>query len=103
MELVHGLQKLRDIVKRPIVVTSGLRCVAWNEKQGGSRLSRHLLGQAADIRVEGMSARMLYQYAIKVPVFHGIGVSDEGQFIHVDIRFALARWCYKNGKETAWV
>ncbi len=102
MELVHGLQKLRDIVKRPIVVTSGLRCVVWNEKQGGSRLSRHLLGQAADIRVAGMSARTLFRYAQKIPALRGIGVSDEGNFIHVDVRPVLARWCYENGREVKW-
>lgn len=40
--------------------------------------SQHLLGQAADIQVSGMSARELYAAAKMIPQFRGFGVDDEG-------------------------
>lgn len=44
------LQILRDIIQRPITITSGYRCVPWNTKNGGSKTSNHLFGRATDIK-----------------------------------------------------
>lgn len=48
-DLVDLLERLRDVLARPIVVTSGYRCAAHNEEVGGATKSYHLLGRAADI------------------------------------------------------
>ena len=37
----------------PVMVNSGWRCESHNARVGGSRLSRHLIGCAADIRIGG--------------------------------------------------
>lgn len=34
----------------PVLVNSGYRCVAHNQKVGGVRRSQHLVGEAADVR-----------------------------------------------------
>lgn len=52
---VHILQPLRDFIGRPIIVNSGFRSLQVNRLVGGSATSQHVLGQAADIVVEGMS------------------------------------------------
>jgi hypothetical protein len=49
-----------------------------------------------------MTARQLYAIAAELPQFHGFGVSDEGGFVHVDVREAPARWCYLGERETPW-
>ncbi len=100
--LVAGLQALRDLIQRPIVVLSGCRCPAHNAAVGGTPHSQHVLGKAADIRVSGMTARELYAAATSVPQFHGFGVDDERGFLHVDVRESAARWCYRQGCETPW-
>ena len=47
--LVGMLQRLRDIVKRPITVNSGYRQEAYNAQIGGDKRSGHLRGWAVDI------------------------------------------------------
>lgn len=53
------LDPLREYLDKPVIVTSGYRSAAVNEAIRGSVYSQHMLGEAADIRVAGMSARDL--------------------------------------------
>ena len=46
------LEPARKIYGRPIIITSGYRCPKLNNLVGGVPTSRHLTGQAADLRVE---------------------------------------------------
>ena len=62
-KLVEKLQMLRDLVGKPIVVTSGCRCKAYNKHIGGVSNSPHLLGLAADIQVKGMPIYFLANMA----------------------------------------
>lgn len=100
--LVDGLEELRTVIGRPVIVDDAYRCPVHNAEVGGVAHSQHELGNAADIRVEGMTARQLYAAAAKIPAFHGFGVS-EGDYIHVDVRETPAKWCYDaSGREIAW-
>lgn len=45
------LQPLRELVGRPLIVTSGYRCPALNRAVGGVAHSQHLVGEAADLRL----------------------------------------------------
>jgi uncharacterized protein YcbK (DUF882 family) len=49
------LQPLRDYINRAININSGYRCLKLNELVGGSATSKHVLGQAADFYIEGIS------------------------------------------------
>ena len=44
------LDPLREVYGKPIIVTSGYRCVKLNRAVGGAAKSQHTQGQAADIR-----------------------------------------------------
>ncbi len=101
--LVTGLQSLRDALGKPVVVISGCRCARHNTAEGGARRSMHVAGKAADIRVAGMTARELYAAACQIPQFRGFGVDDSRGFLHVDVRALTARWCYRDGKQVAFV
>lgn len=98
----QALEKLRDIVGKPIVVNSGYRCPQHPVEAAKSEPGMHSKGKAADVHVVGMTARQLYAEAVKIPEFHGFGVDDEGGYIHVDIRETPARWCYSGGHTTKW-
>lgn len=56
------LQPLRDMLGKPIIITSGFRNKLLNQKVGGANNSQHLFGQAADIIVSGMKVEDLYNY-----------------------------------------
>ncbi len=101
--LVDALEELRSVIGEPIIVHDAYRCTAHNTAVCGEPNSRHLTGNAADIEVEGMDARTLYSFIVKVPSIRGVGVSDKHNFVHVDIRTESARWCYDtNGRSCKW-
>lgn len=59
------LQPLRDKLRRPIIVTSGYRCPELNKLVGGAKNSQHVLGQAVDIQVSGMTPRTLAEFVTR--------------------------------------
>ena len=85
--LVIGLQMLRDLVKRPVVISCAYRCPKHNKAVGGHSQSWHLQGIAADIYVLGFTPQELGGVAARVPLFFngGIGVYPPRGFIHVDV------------------
>jgi uncharacterized protein YcbK (DUF882 family) len=90
--LLKKLVEFREIIKKPIYITSGYRCLEYNQKVGGIKSSYHLLGLAADIQVEGVSALDLLEYAEMIN-FAGIGLYEKNNFLHLDVRpTKLARW-----------
>jgi uncharacterized protein YcbK (DUF882 family) len=88
-ELLEGLQKLREEAGQPVIITSGYRNPGHNARVGGSPTSRHLTGEAADIRIPGLHPDEVAQLAAAAG-FTGIGIYDS--FTHVDVRPVPARW-----------
>lgn len=93
--LITKLEKLRKVVGKPITITSGYRSPEYNKKIGGATKSQHILGKAADIKVQGLTPSEVAKFAEKVG-FGGIGIYDS--WIHVDVREGHARWDERNGK-----
>lgn len=81
--LVLKLQELRDIINKPIHITSGYRCPVENKKIGGYGKSPHLDGLAVDIQVKGMPIITLANMAASNIV--GIRIGCYPNHIHVDI------------------
>ena len=93
--LVAALEELREIADAPIHVTSGVRCEKYNMNVGGSPISMHLIGDAADIVIEKLHPYEMELLAEKVAKIRmgGIGVYPNNGFIHVDVRLTgPARW-----------
>ncbi len=82
-ELVQLLQKLRDTLSKPIMITSGYRSIAYNKECGGISMSNHLTGKAADIKIAGMTPLQVALAADKIG-FKGVGVYPT--FTHVDVQ-----------------
>lgn len=60
------LEPVREMVGRPIIITSGYRCPQLNKAVGGSKTSQHMFGQAADIIVKGVSKQEMYYIGEKI-------------------------------------
>jgi hypothetical protein len=56
MDLVRKMQQMRDILKVPIIITSGVRCERRNAEVGGVPNSKHKKGLAVDCYISGMNA-----------------------------------------------
>lgn len=95
IELAKNLQVLRDEVKKPIKITSGYRPAEYNAKIGGAKSSRHITGQAADLKIEGYTPK---QVAAIIEKLIAAGKMKEGglgiykTWIHYDHRGTKARW-----------
>lgn len=61
IELCQTLEAVRSLIGQPLLITSGYRCEALNQRIGGSASSAHVLGLAADILAVGLTPRQLAQ------------------------------------------
>lgn len=83
--LAQGLERVREIVARPIIITSGYRSAEVNRGVGGSRGSAHVQGLAADIRVQGYSANVLAKIirdSVDVVQYDKL-IDEFGQWVHI--------------------
>ena len=91
-KLLEKLEKLREIIEKPIHITSGYRCFSYNRKVGGVANSYHLIGLAADIKVTEINLIKLLGYAEEIG-FAGIGFYEKKHFLHLDVRpTSRTRW-----------
>lgn len=94
LDHVEKLQKKRNKWKKSITINSGYRCEKHNKEVGGASKSRHKIGDASDIVVEGMSPN---EVANDCEDFDGLGKYDT--FTHVDSRGSKARWDFRKKNE----
>ena len=92
------LQCIREHFGKAVTITSGYRTAAHNAAVGGAKSSQHLLGRAADIRVQGVSVEDVAAYAERLmPDWGGVGrypvkAGRATGWVHVDTRADKARW-----------
>ena len=91
--LLTALESLRADFGRSVTITSGCRCPAHNKAVGGKPDSRHLYGDAADIKVRGVPAAVVSLYCDKLVGTAG-GVGSYPTFTHLDMR--------GDGKKARW-
>lgn len=86
--LVHLLAAISDhFGGRQITLVSGRREATRFTRES----SRHVSGQATDIRVDGVSNRALWDFCRSL-VQTGCGYYPRSTFVHVDVREQAAQW-----------
>jgi hypothetical protein len=91
-EVATQLQKVRDILGKPIIITSGYRSPAYNKKIGGATNSQHLYGKAADTKMMGINIKEYIAYLIRYTNFNGFGIANS--YVHCDTRPNFTVWVY---------
>lgn len=82
---VEILEPLRAAIGKPIRITSGLRVPILNTIIGGASNSDHCLGRAADIKVDGMSAKDLCVAIKSLDLPYRQVIHEFGAWCHVSI------------------
>ena len=87
-QMEQGIVQLADRARAELkgtgFVSSGLRCPQHNANVGGVSNSRHLIGKAVDLRIEGKSARQTLAWAQKQPEVR-YAYAIDASFVHMDI------------------
>lgn len=93
VELLTALEDVRCYFNKPLMITSGDRCVLHNRDIYGHPRSYHLISMAADFKVLTVEAWEVQRYLRgKYPDKYGIGMGEN--FTHLDVRSDKARWFY---------
>lgn len=90
-DLVDILQKIRDHFGKAVTINSAFRTFSHNKKVGGATYSQHLYGTAADIKVSGVTASAVADFAETLMPGTG-GIGRYSTFTHVDVRKVKSRW-----------
>lgn len=77
------LQPLRDRVGKPLRITSGYRPRRLNSAIGGAASSQHVLGEAADVKCDGMTVLELCRALIGSGIPFDQCIHEFGQWMHV--------------------
>lgn len=83
--LVSILDILRNKVGKPVIINSGYRTPTRNKEVGGAKYSYHMRGMAADIRINGMSAREVAN-KLNAIVPDECGIIVYSTWVHIDTR-----------------
>jgi zinc D-Ala-D-Ala carboxypeptidase len=86
LDFMDKVQRMRDFLDFPMVVTSAARCPDYNAKVSSTgRTGPHTTGRAIDLAVSREQAYVMLAYATRHG-FTGIGVAQKGagRFIHLD-------------------
>ena len=81
-DLVAKLEALRLLLGEPLVISSGCRCAARNQKEGGRSDSAHLRGYAADIACKNSRQRWNI-VSNAVHLFKRVHLGRK--YVHVDV------------------
>lgn len=94
VKIAKVMEEVRELVgNRPITVTSWYRDLATNRQVGGASRSRHLVGDAVDFKVQGISPPQVNRMLEPWWGNRG-GIASASSFTHIDARGHKARWSY---------
>jgi zinc D-Ala-D-Ala carboxypeptidase len=95
-DLMHRLDRARDLFGFPLVITSGYRDPAHNQSAGGVQDSAHTTGQAVDLRCADSEMQKRLCWALGAAGFHRIGVYS--RHVHVDVDASKPMPAYWTGE-----
>lgn len=81
--VTNVLDPLRELLDRPIRITSGYRSSQLNIAVGGSKTSQHCYGEAADIVVPGMTVDQVVEAIIQSGLPFDQLIHEFGDWTHV--------------------
>lgn len=85
------LQRLREAVGAPMIITSAYRSVSHNKRVKGASKSQHLRARAFDVRMDNHDPHEFEEHARAIG-FTAFGYYPNSGFMHIDTRETPATW-----------
>jgi hypothetical protein len=82
-QALDKLQALRNALGKPLVLTSAYRSLSHNKRVGGAKNSRHMQGDAFDVRMDNHDP-YVFESAARNVGFSGFGFYQKSGFMHID-------------------
>ena len=94
VRIAQQVEKASDRIGKPFIITSWFRPPDVNRAVGGAPFSRHIVGDAIDFYVEGLTGNQLY-WALDPWWPGGLGRYSKFPYLcHLDARGYRARWTH---------
>lgn len=81
--LINCLQPIRNLIKKPMIITSGFRSKEVNKLVKGKSNSQHLKGQAVDFKIKGMNPNEIIQIIEKSDIMFDQLINEYDSWVHV--------------------
>ena len=82
-------ERVREIIGKPVIITSGFRCKELNKAIGGAITSQHTLCEAIDIVVKGMRCEDVFNRIVTSDLKYNQIIIERNksgsQWVHVSI------------------
>lgn len=82
-EALDRLQDLRNVLGKPLILTSAYRSPEHNKRVGGAKRSKHMEGIAFDVRMDNHDPQT-FEAAARAVGFTGFGYYPKSGFMHID-------------------
>ena len=84
LELIfHCLQPIRNLIKKPVIITSGYRNQQVNFLAGGAFNSQHKEGKAADFIIKGMTPKEIVEIIKKSDIEYDQLINEFDKWVHI--------------------
>lgn len=81
--IFYCLQPARNLIRKPIIITSGFRCRELNDFVGGSKNSNHLSGCAADFVVKTLSPAEIIEIISSSNIPFNELINEYDKWVHI--------------------
>ncbi len=81
--IFYCLQPTRNLLARPMIITSGFRCAKLNKLVKGSKNSSHLIGCAADFKVKSCSVANVVEIISNSDIEFDQLINEYDKWVHI--------------------
>ena len=81
--IFYCLQPVRNLIRKPIIITSGFRCKKLNDLVGGVKNSNHLSGCAADFVIKNYSPSEIIEIISSSDIPFSEHINEYDKWVHI--------------------